>query len=63
MIDKPGNSFVRPRGRPHWPFWAPLAAILDFAGVTGGERVPSSPLGWYYIKEKLTGSKLMPKFI
>ena len=29
------------------PFWGPLAAILDFAGVAGGQRAPPSPLGWY----------------
>ena len=33
--------------RPRLPFWGPLAAILDFAGVAGGERVPPAPLGWY----------------
>ena len=37
-----------PRGRhlsrPRWPFWGPLAAILDFVG---GELTPPSPLGWY----------------
>ena len=31
--------------RPFRPFWGPLAAILD---CTGGERVPPSPLGWYF---------------
>ena len=32
------------------PFWilGPPAAILDFVGVAGSERVPPSPLGWYF---------------
>ena len=33
--------------RPRGPFWGPLAAILDLAGVAGGEQAPPSPLGWY----------------
>ena len=33
---------------PRRPFWGPLVAILGFAGVAGGERVPPSSLGWYY---------------
>ena len=35
--------------RPKKPFWGPLAAILDFAGIAGGERAPPSPLGWYFV--------------
>ena len=31
-------------------FWGPLGAILDFAGVAGGERVPPAPLDWYCLK-------------
>ena len=44
---KPRRHLLRPR----WPFWRPLAAILNFAGVAvaGGERVPLAPLGWYCI--------------
>ena len=33
---------IGPLYRPHRPFWGPLAAILDLAGVAGGERVPLS---------------------
>ena len=39
LIQKVGRSAQKPRGRqlsrPHRPFWDPLAAILDFAGVAG----------------------------
>ena len=43
------KSRVRHLSRPRRPFWGPLAAILDFAGVAGGEQVPSSLLGWYFM--------------
>ena len=40
---KVDRSAQKPRGRhlsrPRQPFWGPQAAILDFAGVSGGERV------------------------
>ena len=49
-LEKVDGSTKKPRGRPHRPFWCPLAAILDFAGVAGGERVTPAPLGWYYKK-------------
>ena len=42
--------------RPPQPFCGPLAVILDFAGVARSERVPPSPLGWYW--SKLKGSFL-----
>ena len=49
-LAKADKSAQKPRGghssRPHWPFWGPLAAILDFAG---GERVRLAPLGSYFI--------------
>ena len=35
--------------RPRRQFWGPLLAILDFAGITGGERLPPSLLGWYLV--------------
>ena len=49
---KVAQNAQKPRGkhlsRPRRLFWDPLAAILDFAGVAGGERASPSPLGWYY---------------
>ena len=34
---------------PCQPFLGPLVAVLDFAGVEGGARVPTAPLPWYLI--------------
>ena len=45
--DREKNNRGRHLSRPRLPFWGPLAAILDFEGGAGGERVPPSPLGWY----------------
>ena len=35
--------------RPRRPFWGPLVAILDFADVASGERLPPALLGWYFV--------------
>ena len=55
-----GNA-QKPRGRhlsrPPLPFWGPLAAILDFAGIAGGQRAPPSPLGWYFFQNHAKPSK------
>ena len=42
------SCLKRPKTRPPLPFWGRLVAIMDFAGVAGGERVLPSPLGWYF---------------
>ena len=48
LLRMPKNLGGRHLSRPRQPFWGPLVAILDFAGVADGERVPPAPLGWYY---------------
>ena len=53
----------KPPSRPCRLFWGPLVAILDFAGVAGGERAPPSPLGWYYINRLEVRSKDEKKYI
>ena len=39
---------VRALSRHRWPFWGPLTAIFDFAGIAGGERMPPAPLGRHF---------------
>ena len=46
MITAP--NWIGPLSRPSRPFWGPLSAILDLAGVAGSERVPPALLGWYF---------------
>ena len=45
-IVKVDRNNKKPRGRhgPHWPFWGPLAAILDFAGGAALQAVGERPL-------------------
>ena len=45
-LERP-NTWGKHLSRPRPPFWGPLAAILDFAGVAGGKQVLPAPLGWY----------------
>ena len=48
-------KYQKPRGRPlskaRQQFWDLLAAILDFAGIAGGEPVSLAvQLGWYSLR-------------